>query len=60
MAYILQLLPNEEQTNVLIKALKEFSLDAESETEAEVADELTLELLKKKREWRNREARSGK
>lgn len=47
--YVAQLLPTEEQSVVLNKALREFADKYADEPDAEIADELRLELLKQKR-----------
>ena len=52
--YEMQLLPSKEQVDVLIKALKKFSALAVLQSESEIADELQLEILKKRRENRDR------
>ncbi len=53
--YLIQLLPTEEQTSVLIRALKSYGRQLEEEGDEAgsfEADELRLDILKKARESR--------
>ena len=52
MAYVAQLLPDEEQAEVLNAALREYAEKYEG-TPSHVADELRLDLLKQMRRKRN-------
>lgn len=49
----IMLLLTEEQSKVMDLALKEYSDNTETPTYGEVADELRLEILKKRRQQRN-------
>lgn len=55
MPYLMQLLPDEAQTETLKRALEFYAANgADTEDERDRADELRLEILKKKREAKNR------
>lgn len=57
--YVAQLLPNQEQAEVIVEALREYSDNRQGpdQSKSYIADELRLELLKKMRESNDRKNR---